>query len=83
LETSAADLLNRLPFPVLVVVAGEPNTFWAISAKVLRKARSFFVSAMSCVLRLFAQGVKSLRTKIQYKVCELKSNNQHNQINNA
>jgi hypothetical protein len=42
LTTSAADLLSRLPLPLVVVGAGEPNTFLAISAKVFRRVRSLF-----------------------------------------
>src|SRR4051812_32528178 len=74
LATSAPDLLDRFPSLFSVVVAGEPNTFWAISAKVLRKIRSFFVSSMMYPRGSSAQGIKPLLSEIQYKSWHLRSN---------
>ena len=67
LATSAADLLSRLPLPLVVVVTCEPNNFLAISAKVLKTVRSFLVSCILWVSRWFTcvTRIRSLRTEIQ------------------
>jgi hypothetical protein len=59
-----------LPLLLLAAFAGEPNTFWAISAKVLRKARSFFVSCIGASSSSIARELSHYGRKFNISLCE-------------